>query len=88
VASRHFGFSHATRDGRIPSRGIDVIAWPADYLSLSLPSEWVKPNEALSEGLRRVDFGAKEWIGLLAYLSPTGRVSFSRAPNSTTTTER
>jgi hypothetical protein len=36
-------------------------------LSLGVPSEWVKPNEALSEGLRRVDFGAKEWIGLLAY---------------------
>jgi len=52
-ASRHAGF--------------DVIAWPADCLSLGVPSEWVKPNEALSEGLRRVDSGAKEWIGLLAY---------------------
>ena len=53
--------------GAFRHAGFDVIAWPADYLSLGVPSEWVKPNEALSEGLRRVDFGAKEWIGLLAY---------------------
>ena len=52
--------------GAFRHAGFDVIAWPADYLT-SAQSEWVKPNEGLSEGLRRVDFGAKEWIGLLAY---------------------
>jgi hypothetical protein len=45
----------------------DVIAWPADYLTFGMQSEWVTPEGSVAEGLRRLDMGAKEWMGLIAY---------------------
>lgn len=53
--------------GAFRHAGFDVTAWPADYLSFGTQSEWVMPNGSMVEGLRRVDIGAKEWVGLLAY---------------------
>ncbi|MGO8832331.1 MAG: YdcF family protein [Roseiarcus sp.] len=47
--------------------GFDVIAWPADYLSLGGPNELATPIDTVSGGLRLVDVGAREWIGLVAY---------------------
>ena len=53
--------------GAFRHAGFDVIAWPADYLTFGTQSEWAMPNGWVAEGLRRVDFGAKEWMGLIAY---------------------
>jgi uncharacterized SAM-binding protein YcdF (DUF218 family) len=52
--------------GAFRHAGFDVIAWPADYLTFGTQSEWVMPNGWVA-GLRRVDLGAKEWMGLIAY---------------------
>jgi uncharacterized SAM-binding protein YcdF (DUF218 family) len=53
--------------GAFRHAGFDVIAWPADYLTFGTQSEWAMPNGWVAEGLRRVDLGAKEWMGLIAY---------------------
>src|SRR5271156_5582912 len=53
--------------GAFRHAGFDVIAWPADYLTFGTQSEWVMPNRWVAEGLRWVDLGAKEWMGLIAY---------------------
>jgi uncharacterized SAM-binding protein YcdF (DUF218 family) len=53
--------------GAFRRAGFDVIAWPADYQTLGVQSEWLTLHEGMIEGLKQVDIGVKEWIGLAAY---------------------
>lgn len=46
--------------------GFEVVAYPVDYRTSG--SFWTQDVFAfISEGLRRLDVGAKEWVGLIAY---------------------
>ena len=46
--------------------GFDVEAWPVDYRTRG-GADLTRPFDKVSEGLRRVDVAAREWVGLLAY---------------------
>jgi uncharacterized SAM-binding protein YcdF (DUF218 family) len=46
--------------------GFDVEAWPVDYRTRGR-ADLTRPFDKVSEGLRRVDVAAREWVGLLAY---------------------
>lgn len=53
--------------------GFEVDAWPVDYRTADT-SDLIRPFGRVTEGLERVDFATKEWIGLVAYYL-TGRSS-------------
>jgi uncharacterized SAM-binding protein YcdF (DUF218 family) len=53
--------------GAFRRAGFDVIAWPADYQTLGAQNEWLMLHEGMADGLKLVDIGVKEWIGLAAY---------------------
>lgn len=53
--------------------GIKVLPWPVDYRTRGRADLW-RFFSRPSEGLRRVDFAVKEWIGLVAYYA-LGRTS-------------
>ncbi|MEJ8574689.1 YdcF family protein [Microbaculum marinum] len=57
--------------GCFRAAGFDVEAYPVDYRTRGW-SDLRRPFSAVSEGLRRVDTGMREWIGLVAYRA-TGR---------------
>src|SRR5262245_40268324 len=46
--------------------GFDVEPWPVDYRTRGR-ADLTRPFDKVSEGLRRVDVAAREWVGLLAY---------------------
>ena len=46
--------------------GFDVEPWPVDYRTRGA-ADLTRPFDKVSEGLRRVDVAAREWVGLLAY---------------------
>jgi uncharacterized SAM-binding protein YcdF (DUF218 family) len=52
--------------------GLNVEAWPVDYRTSGRIE--ARFNSAIPEGLRRLDFAMKEYIGLLAYYV-TGRTA-------------
>jgi uncharacterized SAM-binding protein YcdF (DUF218 family) len=47
--------------------GFEVTAWPTDYRTLGAGGGWLMLYEGVSDGLKMVDIGVKEWIGLVAY---------------------
>jgi len=53
--------------------GFEVIAAPVDYRTRD-EQDLVRLFETIPAGLQRLDLGAREWIGLLAYWL-TGRTS-------------
>jgi hypothetical protein len=46
--------------------GFAVEPWPVDYRTRGA-ADLTRPFDKVSEGLRRVDVAAREWVGLLAY---------------------
>ena len=52
--------------GAFRRAGFDVEPWPVDYRTRGT-ADLTRPFDKVSEGLRRVDVSAKEWVGLLAY---------------------
>ncbi len=52
--------------GAFRQAGFDVEAWPVDYRTRGR-DDLTRPFDKVSEGLRRVDVAAREWVGLLAY---------------------
>jgi uncharacterized SAM-binding protein YcdF (DUF218 family) len=52
--------------GLFRSAGFDVIAWPVDYRTGG-PGDVTRPMYRLDEGVKRVDFIVKEWVGLVVY---------------------
>jgi uncharacterized SAM-binding protein YcdF (DUF218 family) len=52
--------------GAFRAAGFDVEAWPVDYRTRG-EADLTRPFDKVSEGLRRVDTAAREWVGLLAY---------------------
>jgi uncharacterized SAM-binding protein YcdF (DUF218 family) len=52
--------------GTFRHAGFDVEAWPVDYRTRG-KADLSRPFDKVSEGLRRVDTAAREWVGLLAY---------------------
>lgn len=52
--------------GAFRQAGFDVDAWPVDYRTRGR-EDLTKPFDKVSEGLRRVDTAAREWVGLFAY---------------------
>jgi uncharacterized SAM-binding protein YcdF (DUF218 family) len=46
--------------------GFEVEPWPVDYRTRGR-ADLTRPFDKVSEGLRRVDVAAREWVGLLAY---------------------
>ena len=50
-----------------------MIGVPVDYRTRGA-QDLVRPFDKVSEGLRRVDFAAREWVGLAVYWL-TGRTS-------------
>jgi hypothetical protein len=59
-----------------------VIAWPADYQTLGVHSEWLIPHERMIDGLKQLDIGVKEWIGLAAYRLTDKTDEFYPAPGN------
>ncbi|MCC0057880.1 MAG: YdcF family protein [Hyphomicrobiaceae bacterium] len=59
--------------GAFRQAGFEVEPWPVDYRTRG-PADFTKPFDKVSEGLRRVDTAAREWVGLLAYWL-TGRIN-------------
>ena len=59
--------------GAFRQAGFDVEPWPVDYRTRG-SEDLKRPFFQVSEGLRRVDTAAREWVGLLAYWL-TGRSS-------------
>lgn len=51
--------------------GFPVEAWPVDYRTRGY-QDLLRPFDKVSEGLRRVDLAAREWVGLAVYYM-TGR---------------
>jgi uncharacterized SAM-binding protein YcdF (DUF218 family) len=47
-------------------QGYNVIAWPVDYRTADTGARW-DWNDNFPEGLERVDYAFKEWVGLVAY---------------------
>jgi uncharacterized SAM-binding protein YcdF (DUF218 family) len=52
--------------GAFRAAGFDIEAWPVDYRTRGT-SDFIRPFDKVSEGLRRVDVATREWAGLLAY---------------------
>ena len=52
--------------GTFRQAGFTVTAYPVDYRTRGARDLW-KPFDSVSEGLRRLDLAAKEWIGLAGY---------------------
>ena len=52
--------------GAFRKAGFDVEPWPVDYRTRG-GADLTRPFDKVSEGLRRVDVAAREWVGLLAY---------------------
>jgi uncharacterized SAM-binding protein YcdF (DUF218 family) len=52
--------------GAFRKAGFDVEPWPVDYRTRGA-ADLTRPFDKVSEGLRRVDVAAREWVGLLAY---------------------
>lgn len=59
--------------GVFRKNGFEVTAYPVDFRT-SGPADLVKPFAFVSEGLRRLDVGTREWAGLLGYWA-SGRMS-------------
>jgi len=52
--------------GAFRQAGFFVEPWPVDYRTRG-KADLTRPFDKVSEGLRRVDTAAREWVGLLAY---------------------
>jgi uncharacterized SAM-binding protein YcdF (DUF218 family) len=52
--------------GAFRQAGFNVEPWPVDYRTRGV-ADLTRPFDKVSEGLRRVDVAAREWVGLLAY---------------------
>ncbi len=52
--------------------GFPVLPWPVDYRTAGA-GDLLRLNDSVSEGLRRLDFVTKEWLGLFVYWI-TGRI--------------
>jgi uncharacterized SAM-binding protein YcdF (DUF218 family) len=52
--------------GAFRKAGFAVEPWPVDYRTRG-KADLTRPFDKVSEGLRRVDVAAREWVGLLAY---------------------
>lgn len=52
--------------GAFRRAGFDVEPWPVDYRTRG-SADLARPFDKVSEGLRRVDVAAREWVGLIAY---------------------
>jgi uncharacterized SAM-binding protein YcdF (DUF218 family) len=46
--------------------GFAVVPYPVDFRTRGRQDVW-QPFGSMSEGLRRLDLAAKEWVGLLSY---------------------
>ncbi len=46
--------------------GFDVEPWPVDYRTRG-PQDWRRFFDKPSQGLKRVDMAAREWVGLIVY---------------------
>ena len=57
--------------GTFRAIGFEVEAWPVDYRTVGR-IDLLKIYSSLPEGLRRIDFITKEYLGLIAY-RVTGR---------------
>ncbi|MGD9829353.1 MAG: YdcF family protein [Hyphomicrobiaceae bacterium] len=57
--------------GCFRSAGFEVEAYPVDFRTTGGPELW-RLFDSIPEGLRRVDFAVREWLGLVAYYV-TGR---------------
>jgi uncharacterized SAM-binding protein YcdF (DUF218 family) len=52
--------------GVFAKAGLAVEPWPVDYRTRG-PADLTRPFDKVSEGLRRVDIAAREWVGLVTY---------------------
>lgn len=52
--------------GLFRKAGFDVIAYPVDYRTRG-PEDLARFFEKIPQGLMRLDLGANEWLGLIAY---------------------
>jgi uncharacterized SAM-binding protein YcdF (DUF218 family) len=52
--------------GSFRKAGLELDPWPVDYRTRG-PVDLTRPFDKVSEGLRRVDTAAREWVGLLSY---------------------
>ena len=52
--------------GSFRKAGLELEPWPVDYRTRG-PVDLTRPFDKVSEGLRRVDTAAREWVGLLSY---------------------
>jgi uncharacterized SAM-binding protein YcdF (DUF218 family) len=68
--------------GSFRQADFEVEAWPVDYRTRGRADLW-RPFDKVSEGLRRVDVAAREWVGLIAYWLSGRSSALFPAPNAT-----
>jgi uncharacterized SAM-binding protein YcdF (DUF218 family) len=59
--------------GSFRQAGFSVDAYPVDFRTRGT-SDLIRPFQSVSDGLRRTDTAAREWVGLLVYRL-TGRIA-------------
>jgi uncharacterized SAM-binding protein YcdF (DUF218 family) len=59
--------------GAFRQAGFAVEPWPVDYRA-PRGGEMLRPQSSIPEGLRRIDFIVKEYVGLVVYYV-TGRTN-------------
>lgn len=61
------GFHMPRAMGVFRRAGFNVIAWPADYTTAGRFGDYLRLNQSASTGLRNIDRGTREWVGLVTY---------------------
>ena len=61
------GFHRPRAMGVFRRAGINVVPWPADYLTRGDASDYWRLRQSASDSMRAISISTKEWIGLVAY---------------------
>ncbi len=61
------GFHMPRSMGIFRLAGFNIVAWPADYMTLGVPGDYWQFRLHAEDGFRMTTVSLREWIGLVAY---------------------